>query len=111
MAGVLGELEPVLSQIVVTRNSSPRAMDVPTLAELAGEVFGADRVHAAAGLDDAIDLAVRLADEAEAGDLAGQLVPGSAGVLITGSVLTAGEARLLLATSASGPAASRGTAG
>jgi len=111
VAGVLGELEPVLSQIVVTRNSSPRAMDVPTLAELAGEVFGADRVHAAAGLDDAIDLAVRLADEAEAGDLAGQLVPGGAGVLITGSVLTAGEARLLLATSASGPAARRGTAG
>jgi len=109
VAGIVGDLEPVLSQVVVTRNSSARTMDVSALAEVSAEVFGADRVHAAAGLDDAIDLAVRLADEAEAGGRPGEFVPGSAGVLITGSVLTAGEARLLLTTSAG--AAGRGTPG
>jgi dihydrofolate synthase/folylpolyglutamate synthase len=92
VAGMLAELEPLLSEIVVTRNSSDRSMDAPELAELATEIFGEDRVEVAERLDDAIEAAVALADEAtEAG------VPGSGGVLITGSVITAGDARILLA--------------
>ena len=43
--GVLDELEPVLSEIVVTTNSSPRAMPADELAELARDIFGEDRVH------------------------------------------------------------------
>ena len=43
-------------------------------------------------LDDAIDVAYRLA---ESGDGSGQEL-GSGGVLVTGSVITAGEARTLL---------------
>ena len=109
--GILGELEPLVSDIVVTRNSGARAMDVAALAELAAEVFGPERVQAAARLDDAIDIAVGLADVAEAEGFGGAAVPGSAGVLITGSVATAGEARLLLARTAGtaqrGPAGSR----
>jgi len=101
--GILGELEPALSQIVVTRNSSVRSMEVSALAEVAGEVFGPDRVHTAARLDDAIDLAVRLADE-EVSSGPGQFLPGSAGVLITGSVVTVGDARVLLTSAnAAGP--------
>jgi dihydrofolate synthase/folylpolyglutamate synthase len=91
VSGVLAELEPVADNIVVTRNSSPRSAEVDTLAAIATEVFGADRVRAAERLDDAIDEAVSLADEAADADL-----PGRSGVLITGSVITAGDARALL---------------
>ena len=90
--GMLAELEPLLDEIVVTRNSSDRSMEPSEVAELAADVFGEDRVTAADRLDDAIDAAVALADEATAEDL-----PGSSGVLVTGSVITAGDARRLLA--------------
>lgn len=87
-AGLLEELEPVLDELIVTRNSSPRSMPVADLADLAADVFGADRVHPVPRLDDAIEEAITLADEA--GEFAG------AGVLITGSVVTAGDARVLM---------------
>lgn len=86
--GILELLEPMTDQLVVTRNSSPRSMEPGELAALAGEIFGPDRVHRADRLDGAIDLGIGLADEA------GEF--GGAGVLITGSVVTAGDARLLL---------------
>ena len=91
VAGMLAELEPLLTDIVVTRNSSERSMDPGETAELAAEIFGEDRVARADRLDDAIDIAVAFADEAveETG-------PGTGGVLITGSVITAGDARRLL---------------
>ena len=65
-------------------------MEPEQTAELAEEIFGEDRVHTAAHLDDAIEAAVALADEAVA-----ETGPGSGGVLITGSVITAGDARQL----------------
>jgi dihydrofolate synthase / folylpolyglutamate synthase len=89
--GMLAELEPLLTDIVVTRNSSDRSMDPEQTAELAIEIFGEDRVQSAERLDDAIETAVALADEAVA-----ETGPGSGGVLITGSVITAGDARRLL---------------
>jgi len=88
--GALTVLEPVLDQIVVTQNSSPRAMSADDLAALAVEVFGADRVTVEPRLDDAIETAVQLAEDNADGVLAGS------GVLVTGSVATAGEARTLL---------------
>ncbi len=93
VTGVLAELEPVLSAIVVTANSSPRSMPAQALAAVAQEVFGEDRVLVRDRLDDAIEAAVTLADEPAGGDA----VPGAAAVLITGSVVTAGDARRLLA--------------
>lgn len=93
VTGVLAELEPVLSAIVVTANSSPRSMPAQALAAVAREVFGEDRVLVRDRLDDAIEAAVTLADEPAGGDT----VPGAAAVLITGSVVTAGDARRLLA--------------
>jgi folylpolyglutamate synthase/dihydropteroate synthase len=113
VAGILDELEPAASAVVAARNSSPRSMDPEVLAELARPVFGPDRVHVADRLDDAIELAVGLADEAAAaigGPLAGlmtgegDLGNAAAGtvVLIAGSVITAGDARLLL--TGAGPA-------
>jgi len=89
VAGMLGALEPVLDEVVVSENSSPRRMPVDTLARLAVEMFGTDRVAVEPRLDDAIETAVRLAEEGD------DQLSGS-GVLITGSVVTAGEARRLL---------------
>ena len=89
--GILAELEPLLTDIVVTSNSSDRSMDPEQVAELAAEIFGEDRVQSAPRLDDAIEAAVALADEAVA-----ETGPGSGGVLVTGSVITAGDARRLL---------------
>ncbi|GAA4191491.1 folylpolyglutamate synthase/dihydrofolate synthase family protein [Streptosporangium oxazolinicum] len=86
--GILELLEPMMDEIVVTRNSSPRSMDVDDLAALAEEIFGLDRVHQVERLDSAIDRAIGMADAL--GEFSG------AGVLITGSVVTAGDARLLL---------------
>ncbi|MEU9020221.1 folylpolyglutamate synthase/dihydrofolate synthase family protein [Actinomadura sp. NPDC048394] len=88
VAGVLDQLEPVLAELVVTRNSSPRSLPPEELAELAEGIFGPERVHVADRLDDAIDRAIGLAEET--GEYRG------AGVLITGSVVTAGDARTLL---------------
>ena len=93
VAGILDELEPVVTHLVVTANSSPRSMAPATLAEVAATAFGPDRVTVADRLDDAIELGVTLADEADATAEGG---PGKAGVLITGSVITAGDARVLL---------------
>jgi dihydrofolate synthase / folylpolyglutamate synthase len=76
---------------VVTANSSPRALPVDTLAEVAVEVFGDARVEVAGRLDDAIDAAV--------GDAETELI-GGGGVLITGSIVTVGDARALLLPSA-----------
>ena len=98
VAGILAELEPLLSEVVVTRYSSDiRSTDPQELAEIAREIFGEDRVLVADRLDEAIDIAVGLADEA------GE--PGDGGVLITGSVITAGDARILLAPDGGMPAA------
>jgi len=92
-AGILGELEPVAGHLVATANSSDRSMSAEALGTAAAAVLGPDRVTVADRLDDAIELGVALADEADA--RAGG-APGQAGVLITGSVVTAGEARVLL---------------
>ena len=84
---MLEALEPVLDEVVITRNSSPRSMSVGELGELATEVFGADRVHVEPHLVEAIDKAAALADEQ--GGVGG-------GVLATGSVVTAADVRAAL---------------
>ncbi|MEH1011941.1 folylpolyglutamate synthase/dihydrofolate synthase family protein [Micromonospora sp. CPCC 206060] len=83
-------LEPVVDAVVVTRNSSPRAMPADELGRLAAEVFGPDRVEVAADMPDAIEAAVALAESDVPGELSG------VGVLITGSVVTVADARRLL---------------
>ncbi|WP_405430084.1 bifunctional folylpolyglutamate synthase/dihydrofolate synthase [Micromonospora sp. NBC_00617] len=89
-SSLLELLEPVADVVVVTRNSSPRAMSTKELAALAVEIFGEDRVEVAEELPDAIELAVALAEEDVPGELSG------VGVLVTGSVVTVADARRLL---------------
>lgn len=84
--GLLAELEPAVHEIVVSANESPRSMNPDDLAAPAVEVFGAARVSVEPDLALAIDQAVELAEEA--GD-------SGVGVIVTGSVVTAGQARAL----------------
>jgi len=83
--GILQALEPVMNLIIVTTNSSERSMKVADLNKLATQVFGADRVFAEDTLQAAIDRAVK--------DAVRPLSDESLAILITGSVVTVGEAR------------------
>ncbi|MFF5991653.1 bifunctional tetrahydrofolate synthase/dihydrofolate synthase [Prauserella flavalba] len=89
--GILEALEPVVSEIVVTRNSSERSMPVEELAELARLVFGEERVTVEPELGTAIETAIGLVEQTD--DPEEPLAGG--GVLVTGSVVTVGEARTL----------------
>jgi dihydrofolate synthase/folylpolyglutamate synthase len=96
-AGILAILEPALDRVVVTESSSPRAMPVDRLAADAVAAFGVDRVEVEARLDDALDAAIRLAED-EPGDVG----DAGIGVLVTGSIVTVGQARHLLRGSEDG---------
>jgi dihydrofolate synthase / folylpolyglutamate synthase len=88
--GILSALEPVLHELVVTTNTSQRAMPAEELGDIAAEIFGSDRVDVRPRLDDALDTAIALAEADAEEPLSG------VGVVVTGSVVTAGEARALL---------------
>lgn len=96
--GILGDkdavsmlevLEPVFDEVVVTRSTSPRAMTPAALGALAADIFGEHRVTVVPDLPDAIERAVEFADE---GGVAG-------GVVVTGSITTVADARMLLGAS------------
>lgn len=91
--GILTALEPAFDLLVVTHNGSPRAMDVESLAALAEERFGPERVVTAATLPDAIEAATALVEES--GNDGSSDGFSGAGMVITGSVVTAGAARTL----------------
>jgi dihydrofolate synthase/folylpolyglutamate synthase len=90
VSGMLAALEEICAELVVTQNSSARAMPADELAALAVDVFGADRVSVSPHLPDALNEAIELAEAGSDNAL------GGSGVLVTGSVITAGEARSLL---------------
>lgn len=91
VAGLLAAFESVFDAIVLTHNGSPRAMDPEQLADVAITIFGEDRVQVRGFLPDAVETAIELAEENldEAEGMSGT------GVVITGSVVTAGAARTL----------------
>ncbi len=92
-AGFLEQLAPVVDHLVATEPASPRALPAEDLADIARDVLGEDDdVSLAPSLPEAIDRAVAQADVAfaETGEA------GGVGVLITGSLVTVGEARTLL---------------
>ncbi|KAB2809182.1 bifunctional folylpolyglutamate synthase/dihydrofolate synthase [Pimelobacter simplex] len=88
--GLLAAFEPLLSHVVVTQNSTARALPAEQLGVVAREVFGDDRVSVVPHLGDAIDAAAALAEDDSRDALS------SGAVLVTGSVVTVGEARVLL---------------
>ena len=84
---ILRVWEPTMREVICTRvASTDRGMPVADLADLAEDVFGPDRVRRADSLAIALDLATAIVD----------VDAGQPGVLVTGSVIAAGEARALL---------------
>ena len=86
--GALVELEKVMDSIIVTANSSTRSMPVAEVEALASRIFGADRTFAADDLSSAIEKAIK--------DSVRPLSDETLGILITGSVVTVGEARTIV---------------
>lgn len=88
--GMLELMESTFETIVVTKNSSPRALPVEELAKMASRRFGENRVIAVPDLPAALDRAITEANMKNLDQ------SRSAAVVVAGSVVTAGEARLLL---------------
>lgn len=86
--GALVEFEKVMDSIIVTKNSSSRSMQVAEIEKIARSIFGADRVFAADNLEEAIEKAIK--------DSVRPLSEDTLGILITGSVVTVGEARTIV---------------
>jgi len=86
--GILLELEQVMDSVIITANSSPRAMKIDALELMAVEIFGADRVFTSENMASAIDKAVT--------DSIRPLSEDTMGILITGSVVSVGEARTII---------------
>jgi dihydrofolate synthase/folylpolyglutamate synthase len=85
--GILAGLESLLDSVVVTRSSSPRAIDPDHLARIAVTHFGEDRVSTAPDVPSALDAAVQRAERDD--DMGG-------GVLVVGSITLVADARVLL---------------
>jgi dihydrofolate synthase/folylpolyglutamate synthase len=86
--GALVELEKVMDSIIVTKNSSSRSASVADVQALAAKIFGSDRVFSADSLDLAIEKAIK--------ESIRPLSEETIGILITGSVVTVGEARTIV---------------
>ena len=90
--GVLAELEKVIDRLVVTQNSSDRAMLADELYKRAVKVFGQDRTYLEPDLRSAITYSM------EQCALLNQVSDGISAVVVTGSVVTAGESRKIIRT-------------
>ena len=88
--GILRALEPVVTRIVVTENQSERALPRTKLFELAKTIFGNERTFMEADLPSAITYSM------EQATLLNQVSEGSNAVLVTGSVVTVGEAKRIV---------------
>ncbi len=88
--GMLELMKESFDTLIVTRNSSQRALDVDRLAEMAKAHFDGADVIASPDLPSALDLAIQRANERNLSEAS------SAAVVVTGSVVTVGEARLLM---------------
>jgi dihydrofolate synthase/folylpolyglutamate synthase len=87
-AGIFKELESIVDHVIVTQSSSDRAMASSEVEKIASSVFGVDRVFETQDLFQAIDKAIS--------DSVRPLSDATVGVIITGSVVTVGQARTYL---------------
>jgi len=89
--GILRELEPVVDRLIVTANDSPRSMSADDLYAHALPIFGAERTFKEPELNVAITTAM------EQCTLVNQTSDGVSAVLVTGSFVTAAQARTTVA--------------
>ncbi len=82
----LTELSGIVDEVIVTENASVRALPTEKLFEIASEIFDEGVVGSAGSIKRAIEMAFDHASHPTQ----------SVGILITGSVVTAGQARSLL---------------
>ena len=87
-AGIFKELEPIVDHVIVTQSSSERAMASSEVEKIASSIFGVDRVFEVQDLFQAIDKAMS--------DSVRPLSEATVGIVITGSVVTVGQARTYL---------------
>ncbi|WP_342318273.1 bifunctional folylpolyglutamate synthase/dihydrofolate synthase [Corynebacterium mayonis] len=85
--GIMQILAGGMSEIIVTRNFSPRAMETQELAAIAVEIAGDEKVYTAHDVAAAVALAKDLAQDNQDNEV------GSTAIVVTGSHDTAGEAR------------------
>jgi dihydrofolate synthase/folylpolyglutamate synthase len=85
VAGIFKELESIVDHVIVTQSSSERAMASSEVEKIASSVFGVDRVFEVQDLFQAIDKAIS--------DSVRPLSEATVGIIITGSVVTVGQAR------------------
>lgn len=85
--GIFEALEGVVSQVIVSKNTSHRAAPIDELKERAAAIFGRQRVTGIESLQGALSSAI---DQAK---LENGVSDSNSAVLIAGSVVTAGEAR------------------
>jgi dihydrofolate synthase/folylpolyglutamate synthase len=88
--GILEELESVLSRVIITKNTSHRAADITELSDTAKQIFGSERITVALNLEEAI---VRAIEQAK---LENAINETNTAIVVTGSVVTAGEARTIV---------------
>lgn len=86
--GIFNELKDVVDGVIVTQSSSPRALAADELAKIARQHLDPQRVFVEPDLRSALKKALEDGNH--------PLEEDSVGVLITGSVITVGEARALL---------------
>jgi dihydrofolate synthase/folylpolyglutamate synthase len=77
-AGLLSALAESFDHLIVTKSSSPRALDENDLANIAREFFDADAISVSPNL-------------AEAYELAKDMLPNDGAIIVTGSVSMAGD--------------------
>ena len=87
-AGIFKELEPIVDHVIVTQSASERAMASSEVEKIASSIFGVDRVFDVQDLFQAIDKAMS--------DSVRPLSEATVGIVITGSVVTVGQARTYL---------------
>ena len=86
--GIFAEIKDVVDGVIVTQSSSPRALPADDLRKIAERHIGSDRVFVESDLKSAIEKALADANH--------PMEDQSVGILITGSVITVGEARSIL---------------
>jgi dihydrofolate synthase/folylpolyglutamate synthase len=86
---LLHELGPAVDEVVCTQNASPRSLPAEQLAAHARQILGEDRVHLAPDVATALSAAIALCP-------VGSRTDSAARVLVTGSVVTVGDARSVL---------------
>lgn len=87
-AGIFQELESIVDHVIVTQSSSDRAMASSEVEKIASSIFGAGRVFEISDLSQALDKAVK--------DSIRPLSEETVGIIVTGSVVTVGQARSYL---------------